>query len=323
LKTAVDEALSAASIDIESLKDETVGVCFGTNFGGAGIAFDEISKLSTGNNDIKLEQSSMGAALNEINSILPVNGPSQILSLSCASGTAAIGIASSWIKNGRADIVLCGGFDELSLHCYAGLSNLRAITKDTIRPFSKNRSGTLFSEGAGVIVLESEKHAISRGATPKAFVDGYAINNDAFNMTAPEKSGEGIARLMKTSIKSAGLSPDDIDFINCHGTGTKYNDIVETTAIKKVFSAHAYDMFLTSNKSCFGHAMGAAGALEAVGTVMTLDTGLIPPTISLDEADPDLDLNYCPQSIEHSNITYAMSNSYGLGGANSSVLFAL
>lgn len=231
-----------------------------------------------------------------------------------------MGVALEWLRLNRVDVVLAGGFDELSETAFAGLSALRAISKDTIRPWDANRDGTLFSEGAGVLVLESETHAAARGARAHAAVLGRGINNDAFHMTAPEKEGKGIVAVMRMALADAGLEPPAVAHLNCHGTGTKYNDMIETTAIQTVFGAHAREMVFTANKSLFGHAMGAAGALEAAATCLSVEHGLVPPTISGDAPDPELDIPLCRHEAKRMEIPVAMTNSYGLGGTNASLV---
>ncbi|MBN1256577.1 MAG: beta-ketoacyl-[acyl-carrier-protein] synthase family protein [Planctomycetes bacterium] len=331
LVKAVEEAIiQARLIDPETKASDShapeparIGVIIGSNFGGAqsGLAALAAGK-EPGKGSCDLSASSMGAGLAAIREIIACSGPASVISLACASGTAVLGIALSWIRQGRADLVIAGGFDELSEHCYAGLSGLRAITKEMIRPFHAQRSGTLFSEGAGVLVVETQQSARSRGAVPLARLLGRGMNNDAFHMTAPDKSGTGIAAVMAMALADAEVRPEEIVHINCHATGTKYNDAIETTAIKKIFGDHASKMVCTANKSCFGHAMGAAGALEAISTVKSILHGVIPPTVGLDEPDPALDLDYCAEKARKMPVSMAINNSFGLGGINASVVLA-
>lgn len=316
---ALDESLACAKIaDLNSVK---TAFSLGTNFGGISSCISEMEKLSGNISDVSLDNSLLDEAETALRDENDFSGKVQVLSLSCASGTAAIGIGFDWVRSGKADIVIAGGFDELSLYSYAGLSALRAITKGIIRPFHKDRDGTIFSEGAGLLVLESEESMKKRGVMPLAQIAGMAINNDAFNMTAPEKEGKGIIRVMQMALADAGIDAGSIGYINCHATGTKYNDLVETNAIKQLFGDHAYELVLSANKSNFGHAMGAAGALEAISTILSLKNGIIPPTLLLDEKDPELDLDYCPLNLrEIDGLTFVMSNSYGLGGTNASLV---
>ncbi len=319
LLQATSEAVLNAELDPSV---SNIAFSLGTNFGGINSYLSQIEELSNNPENVNLNNASFFEAENALRDKFAFAGDCHLLSLSCASGTAAIGLGFDRIRRGEEDVVICGGFDELSIYSYAGLSALRAITKDTILPFHKNRSGTLFAEGSAVIVLESEQSVEQRGITPIAMVSGMGINNDAFHMTAPEKDGRGIRKVMEMAIADAGLESVDIDHINCHATATRYNDAIETMAIKKVFGSHADKMILTANKSCFGHAMGAAGALEAVSTILSVREDVVPPTLNLDEPDDGFELDYCPLESRHVNIGHAMSNSYGLGGANASVVIS-
>jgi 3-oxoacyl-(acyl-carrier-protein) synthase len=318
LQGAAREASSEAGLS--SLEPSKVGISLGTNFGSAQSGLEAIGSLP--DSHCPLAPAALGAGINAVRLAIPSSGPAEVLSLACASGAAALGVGATMIRRGQADVVIAGGFDELSLHAYTGLNNLRAISKDGIRPFHAKRGGTLFAEGAGLLVLEEHSHALEREAPVLAFLEGWAVNNDAFHMTAPDKTGKGIAAVMNDALADARLRPEDVEHLNCHGTGTKYNDLIETTAIHSVFAEHAHRMILTANKSCFGHAMGAAGALEAISTVQSLRTGVIPPTLGLDEIDPALDLDYCPLKARFTTVTVAMSNSYGLGGTNASVVLS-
>lgn len=298
---------------------ERTGLVAGTNFGGAQEALAQQKRLREGDAP-DLAPSVMVSALSALRTAFPAVGPSAVLSLACASGAAAIGVGLDWIRSGRADVVLAGGYDELSEHAYAGLSNLRAVTKDRVLPFHAKRSGTLFAEGAGVLVLEAEPHARLRGAVPLARVLGWSADNDAFHMTAPDKTGGGIARVMQAALRDAEIAPDAVAHINCHATGTPYNDRIETTAIQSVFGSRAEEIVLTGNKSAFGHTMGAAGAIEAIVTVKSIQEGVVPPTANLDEVDPELTLDYCPLTSRKLPISVAITNSFGLGGANACVV---
>lgn len=247
--------------------------------------------------------------------------PEAMLSLSCASGAAALGVALNWLREGRAGVALAGGFDELSETAFAGLSALRAISRDTVRPFDKGRDGTIFAEGAGLFVLETAEHAARRGAAVLAELAGSGLNNDAFHMTAPDQSAAGIARVMRMALADAGLAPGEVDHVNLHGTGTPYNDRIETKAMRDVFGARVAAMRFTANKSLFGHAMGAAGSLEAALTALSLARATIAPTIRSREADPELDLPLVRGAAEAFAMRAALSNSYGLGGANACLAF--
>lgn len=323
LRQAVLEACSAAALGEETCAPERIGVVLGTNFGCAQAGLDALRHWHSNPTELPdLAASAMGSGLDVVRDVLPFRGPGAVLSLACASGAAAIGQALTWVRSGHVEVALAGGFDELSEHAYAGLSGLRAITKDTIRPFDARRSGTLFAEGAGIVVVEAREHATARGVRPAARLLGHGINNDAFHMTTPDKSGAGIAAVLRMALADSGLKAERIGHINCHGTGTKYNDLIETQAIKAVFGAHAAGLVLTANKSAIGHTMGAAGALEAISTILTLREGRVPPTVGLEQPDPELDLDYCPGTARNCAVEAAMTNSYGFGGTNASLVLA-
>ncbi|MFA6294116.1 MAG: beta-ketoacyl-[acyl-carrier-protein] synthase family protein [Victivallales bacterium] len=250
-----------------------------------------------------------------------LSGPRTTLSLSCSSGAAAIGYAADLIRSGRADYVIAGGYDTISRFAWAGLSLLRTMTEDKIRPFDKNRSGTLFSEGAGVLILESFESAKLRNSQILAELCGFGFNNNAYHMTAPPKDGQGIAETMSMALKEAGIGPDMVDHVNTHGTGTQLNDLTETAAIKKVLGMNAYDVPITSIKSMIGHQMGAAGSVEAIASILTILNGMIPPTINLTTPDPECDLPVPTAEALEADVEVVISNSSGIGGNNVSLVF--
>ena len=251
---------------------------------------------------------------------LGLAGPRATLSLSCASGVAAIGVALELIRAGRARAAVACGYDELSFYAYSGLSALRAITPDTIRPFDKNRKGTIFAEGAGALVIEDRHTALARNARIYARVLGHAMNNDAYHMTAPDKTGRGIVAVMRAALADARIEPGAVDHVKAHGTGTIFNDKTETAAIKEVLGPRASRVPVNSMKSMMGHTMGAAGSLETIGAVLTLRDGIIPPTVNLETPDPECDLDYVPGSARRQLVRVALCNSYGFGGTNAALL---
>ena len=251
---------------------------------------------------------------------LSLPGPRATISLSCASGVAAMGHAIDLIRSGRARAVIACGYDELSFYAYSGLSALRAMTPEIIRPFDKNRKGTIFAEGAGALVLEAKESACERGARIYATVLGHAMNNDAYHMTAPDKTGRGIISVMKSALADANVGPDEIDHINAHGTGTPFNDKTETTAIKQIFGETAYRIPVDSMKSMMGHCMGASGTLEAIGAALTARDGIIPPTMNLETPDPECDLDYVPGEAREADVKTVLCNSYGFGGTNAALV---
>jgi len=291
----------------------------GTNFGAASEVFGRLDAEAA---DRSLASYSFPAAAAALARAIGFGGPRTVLSLSCASGTAAIVTAAGLIRSGRAALAVAAGFDELSFYSYAGLSALHAITPDTVRPFDRRRAGTLFAEGAGALILEPLEAARARGARILAELLGGAMNNDAYHMTAPEKEGAGIRLLMRTALVEAEIEPGEIDHINAHATGTEQNDRTETAAIKEVFGPRAGKIPIAANKSLIGHAMGAAGSLESIATILALRDGVIPPTAGLEEPDPECDLDYVPGAArEAKNMRTALKCSYGLGGTNAAAVF--
>ena len=317
---AVLEAARAADLPPEQLA--RTGLCGGTNFGSLEWGQRHLAAPFTGEAEDPAwwEQFRFAAGAELIASTLGLGGPAALLSLSCASGVAGMGYAADAIRWGKAPAMIAVGYDELSLYCYSGLSALRAITPDIIKPFDKNRKGTIFAEGAGALVLEAEAPARQRGAKIYARVLGHAMNNDAFHMTAPDKAGVGITAVMRTALTDAGVEPGEIDHVNAHGTGTQYNDKIETAAIKAVLGDHAREITVTANKSMMGHTCGAAGTLESICTIHTLQTGLIPPTIRYETPDPECDLDYVPNEPRHADVRTALCNAYGIGGTNAAIV---
>ena len=322
---ALDEGAGDGCIAIKFSGDEAIqhgAIVTGTNFGGMSAAETALVDGARDPSKASLEKYLCGHAGDELARRYGVRGPRMNLSLSCASGTAAIGLAFDWVRRGRADFVLACGYDELSLYAYAGLSALRAITPETIRPFDRRRKGTLFSEGAGAMVVESAEHAARRKA-PRAYAKilGRAMNNDAFHMTAPETEAHGITALMRGALKDAGVDPARIDHLNLHATGTPYNDAIETKAIHAIFGARGKEIPVCSVKSSIGHTMGAAGILESIAGVKTLNEGFVPPVLGLEaaEKDPACDLN-APLVALRGEFKTILKTSYGFGGTNAAVV---
>lgn len=245
----------------------------------------------------------------------------------CASGTNSIGDAFKVIERGDADVMITGGAEApITTMAVAGFCASTALSFNTdiataSRPFDKNRDGFVIGEGAGIVILEEYEHAIARGATIYAEVLGYGATGDAHHITAPAPEGEGAARAMAQALADGGVSPEQIGYINAHGTSTPYNDLYETQAVKTVFGEHAYNLAVSSTKSMTGHLLGAAGGIEAIFTVLALKEGKLPPTMNLQEPDPACDLDYVPNAMRQQQVDYAMSNSLGFGGHNASLLF--
>ncbi len=319
---AIEQAIADAGLEGEGL--QSAGIVLATNFGGCEHGERLLAAQIRGEEPDPrwLDEFGFHAAVVAAARRWGLRGPTATLSLSCASGVAAIGYAVDLIREGRSSAVIAGGYDELALMSYSGLSALRAITPEIIRPFDKNRAGTMFSEGAGAVVVESLESAKARGATIHAEVLGHAMNNDAFHMTAPDTSGKGITAVIQGALDDAGVKPEDVQHVNAHGTGTQYNDKIETAAIKAVFNAHARTLAITANKSTIGHTCGAAGTLESIATIKAIQTGVVPPTIHYETPDPECDLDYVPNQARKRDVRIALCNAYGIGGTNSAIVLA-
>ncbi len=246
----------------------------------------------------------------------------------CASGGHAIGSAYDQIILGHADVMICGGAEaSVSPMALAGFANMRALSTrnddpaHASRPFDKERDGFILGEGAGVLVLESEEHALARGAEILGEFCGYGMTGDAYHMTQPDTEGRGAFGSMTQALRTSGLKPEQVGYINAHGTSTFFNDKVESASIRKVFGAHADSIKISSTKSMMGHLLGAAGAVEAVATILTLKDGVLPPTINYETPDPECDLFYCPNTAIEERVDYAFSNSFGFGGHNVTLCF--
>ena len=255
-------------------------------------------------------------------------GPNYSLVSACATATHAIGDAFRMIKYGDADAIITGGTEApISPISIAGFSNMKALTKNSdintaSRPFDAERDGFVMGEGAGILVLEELRHALSRNAQIIGEISGYGATGDAYHLTSPAPNGEGAARAMNLAIEDAKLSPNDINYINAHGTSTPYNDKNETTAIHKVFSEHASQLYISSTKSMTGHLLGAAGGIEAIASILAIENNFIPPTIHLENSDSECDLNYTPNVAKQDvQVDIVMSNTFGFGGHNAVILF--
>ena len=255
-------------------------------------------------------------------------GPNLSIQTACAAGTHAVGLAFHTIREGTADVMLTGGVEAtITPVCVAGFNAMRALStrnaepEKASRPFDLERDGFVPGEGAAILVLEELQRARERGATIYAEVIGFGLNGDAHHMTAPAPNGEGAAECMRQALFDAGIEPHHVDYINAHGTSTDLNDKFETQAIKTVFGEHARKLAVSSTKSMTGHLLGAAGGVEAAFTALTIARGIMPPTINLENPDPDCDLDYVPNQARPGVVRTALSNSFGFGGTNAAVLF--
>lgn len=264
----------------------------------------------------------------QISMLLGSKGPNLTQTTACAAGTHAVGEAFRHIVYGDCDVAVTGGTESVICPLAVGgfgamkaLSTRNDAPEAASRPFDRDRDGFVISEGAGMLVLEEMESAKRRGATLYAEVIGFGQSSDAYHIAAPPEDGEGAARCMTAALRDAGLNPEDLDYINAHGTSTPLNDRCETTAVKTVFGEHAYKLAVSSTKSMTGHMLGAAGGVEAAFTALTLHHGIVPPTVNLENPDPQCDLDYVPQTAREARLRTAMSNSFGFGGTNGSVVF--
>lgn len=256
-----------------------------------------------------------------------LQGPCSCITTACATGTNAIGDAFKVIQRGDADVMVAGGTEAaISPIAVAGFCSMKALStrndepEKASRPFDKDRNGFVMGEGAGVVILESLEHALARGAHIYAEIIGYGFNADAYHITAPAPEGVQAAKCMEMALKDAGIAPETVDYINAHGTSTPLNDKNETLAIKSLFGEHAYKLAVSSIKSMTGHLLGAAGGIECISTVLTLENDMIPPTINCDAPDEDMDLDYVPHASRKQVVNVALSNSLGFGGHNATIL---
>lgn len=330
-------AASTMAIDDSGLKitdenSERVGVIIGSGIGGLpAIEHYHRVYLEKGYRRITpffIPMLIINLASGQVSIRFGAKGPNSAVATACATGSHAIGDAFRIIQRGDADVMIAGGTESvITPLAIGGFAVMKALSsrnnepERASRPFDADRDGFVMGEGAGVVVLESLESAKARGARIYAEVVGYGMTSDAYHITAPVPGGEGAATCMNLALKDAGVLPDVVDYINAHGTSTKYGDEIETAAIKKVFGDHAYRLAVSSTKSMTGHLLGAAGGVEAVVTVLSIYNNLIPPTINLDSPDPECDLDYVPNKARHRNINFALSNSFGFGGTNACLLF--
>jgi 3-oxoacyl-[acyl-carrier-protein] synthase II len=268
-------------------------------------------------------------AAGNLSMIFGIKGPALTQVTACASGADALGQALDLIRAGRVDLALAGGTEACIVPFgIGGFQMLKALStahndepEKASRPFSADRDGFVLGEGAGLLVLESEEHALKRGAGILAEFAGYGASADAYHITSPDPSGEGCARAMTLALKDAGLEPGDIDYYNAHGTATEINDVTETRMLKIAFGEHARRLKISSTKSMTGHCVAGAGSIEAIACILAIREGFFPPTINLDRPDPDCDLDYVPNKVQYGTVNAAASGNMGFGGHNGVVVF--
>lgn len=319
---AADEAVKDSFIDFDACDRSRVAVILGI----VTTAYGDVEKEQSESNSIVKSMPNAPSAWISIR--YGLKGPNFNVSTACASSAYAIALGQQLIQSGLADVVITGGADSHIQKDYIrGFNQIMTLSvrnetpKTACCPFSKNRDGFVMGEGAGIMILESEEHAKKRGARIYAEVGGCAITSDAGDITAPEADGVMMAKTMQLSMEQAGVKPEDIDYINAHGTSTYLNDKYETMAIKSCFGSHADKLYVSSTKSMIGHTVGASGVIEGIVTVLTMDRGIITPTINYKEPDPELDLNYVPNVPIQKAVNVAISNSFGFGGHNASILY--
>jgi 3-oxoacyl-[acyl-carrier-protein] synthase II len=329
---AGDEAIADAGLTFQGNDDnQHVAVIIGTGIGGVGTLLEGYDTLrARGSRRVSALMVPMmmpNAGAGELAIRYGLHGLAMSLNSACATGTNAIGEGTERIRRGAAEIVICGGGESV-MHplTAAALSNMGAVSRRNddperaSRPFDADRDGFVIGEGAGVLILESLEHAQGRGVHIYAEVIGYGSSCDAFHITAPDEDGIGAARSMQAALDDASLPPTEIDYINAHGTSTPLNDPIETRAIRSVFGKHAYRIPISSTKSMVGHLMGAAGAVEAIACAKMLETGMIHPTINYETPDPECDLDYVPNVARETHPQTALSNSFGFGGHNATLI---
>jgi 3-oxoacyl-[acyl-carrier-protein] synthase II len=327
------EAVAYANLTIDDSNRDRIGVLIGTGIGGIGTIVEQtIAYLQKGPDRVSPFLVPMMIADNAAGSVairLGVRGPNAAYVTACATGSNVVGEGAEVIRRGAAEIMLVGGSEASIVGiAMAGLNVMTALSAysgdptKASRPFDKNRDGFVMGEGAGILVLELLEHATARGANILAEVSGYGNTDDAYHISAPAENGAGAALCMKIALEDAGLTPKDIGYINAHGTSTPLNDKSETAAIKTAFGEQAYNIPISSTKSMTGHVLGASGAIEAVLCVQVLHHDLLPPTINYETPDPECDLDYVPNTARKAHPDHIMSNSFGFGGHNASVIIS-
>lgn len=316
---AADEAVAQAGLSFEGELSERSAVVIGTGVGGMNTLDDNYERLygqgNTRLHPFTIPKLMVNAAASHITMRFGIKGPAFAVASACSSANHAIGTAFGMVRSGQVEVAVTGGSEAvITFGTLKGWEALRVVAPDTCRPFSRDRKGMIIGEGAGVIVLETLEHARARGAHILGEIVGFGMSSDAGDIVQP--SVDGAARAIRGALRDAALAPDDVDYINAHGTGTPANDPTETAAIHAVFGDHARKLAVSSTKSMHGHALGAAGALEFVATLSAMRQGFVPPTANFTEADPKCDLDYVPNEARDLTVRAAVSNSFAFGGLN-------
>ena len=332
---AAGEAITNAGLDLEKLDRDRIGVIWASGIGGIETFFQELKGFFGGDgtprfNPFFIPKMISDIAAGHISIKYGLKGPNFSTVSACASASNAIIDAYTYISLGKANIFIAGGSEAVINEAgVGGFSVMQALSsnnenyKTASRPFDKDRDGFVIGEGSGALVIEEYEHAIARGATIFAEIVGVGMSGDAYHLTAPHPEGDGAARVMAIALEDAKLDASNIDYINVHGTSTPLGDIAETKAIKRIFGEHAYKLNISSTKSMTGHLLGAAGAVEAIAAVLSLQNQIVPPTINHFTDDPELDnnLNFTFNTAQKRTVNYALSNTFGFGGHNTSIIF--
>ena len=328
---ASDVAVKSANLSVTKENAERIGVYIGSGIGGFGtIEAQHTNYLEKGPRKISpffIPASISNLATGQVSIRLGTTGPNSATCTACSAGCHAIGDSFKIIERGAADVMIAGGSEAaITPMGVGGFAAMRALSTRNeepyraSRPFDRDRDGFVIGEGSGIVILEELEHARRRDAQILAEIVGYGMSGDAHHITAPPEDGSGAVRVMRATLEDAGVDPSEVDYINAHGTSTPPNDRIETRAIKAVFSDHAYKLPISSTKSMTGHLLGAAGGLEAGISALVLHHQIIPPTINLENPDPDCDLDYVPGTARKAEIRYVLSNSFGFGGTNACIL---
>jgi 3-oxoacyl-[acyl-carrier-protein] synthase II len=332
---AADEAVKHAGLEAEGIDKDRVGVIWGSGIGGMITFIEEMKNFASGDgtprfNPFFIPKLILDIAAGHISMRYGFRGPNFATVSACATSTNALIDAFNYVRIGKADAIICGGSEAVVTEAgIGGFNAMKALSernddpRSASRPFDLNRDGFVLGEGAGAIIVEDYEHAIKRGANILVEVAGGGMSADAYHLTAPHPEGLGVINVMRNALDDANMSPEDIDYINVHGTSTPLGDVAEIGAIQKVFGAHAYNLNISSTKSMTGHLLGAAGAIEAVASIMSVMHDLVPPTINVFEVDPAIDskLNLTPNTAQKRTVRAALSNTFGFGGHNASVIF--
>src|SRR5205085_2180309 len=329
---ASDEAMGDSALQITDDNSERIGTYISSGIGDFWAIEREHEKLlNDGPGRVSpffIPSAIVNLAAGQVSIRFGAKGPNSATATACSAGAHAIGDSFKIIQRGDADVMICGGAESaITPMSVAGFAAMRALSTRNddparaSRPFERDRDGFIIGEGAGIFILEELEFARARGARIYAEVVGYGMTGDAFHITMPDETASGAVRVMTMALKDAGVRPEEVGYVNAHGTSTPYNDKFETLAIKKTFGEHAYKLAVSSTKSMTGHLLGAAGGIEAVFSVLAIHEGKLPPTINYVNPDPDCDLDYVPNEPRETRLTYALSNSFGFGGTNAALLF--